>query len=85
MLASRFFGDSVTLAKLDLVDFTGSFERVTATIQNTAGWNKPKFEHAFSHIESKTKQEFEDAHGGPMTMDEFKIRIIAEYKTLHAK
>jgi hypothetical protein len=49
------------------------------------GWSKPKFEHAFSHIESKTKQEFEDAHGGPMTMDEFKTRVIAEYKTVHAK
>lgn len=39
------------------------------------GWSKPKFLHAFSHIESKTKKEFEDAHGGPMTMDEFKTRI----------
>jgi hypothetical protein len=36
-------------------------------------------------IETKTKREFEDAHGGPMTMDEFDTKLtkaISEYENV---
>jgi hypothetical protein len=49
-------------------------------LKDKQGWSKKKFEYAFSHILAKVKKEFEDEHGGfVMTMDEFKIRFIAEY------
>jgi hypothetical protein len=46
------------------------------------GWNETKFELAFSRILEKVKKEFEDSRGGAaMTMEEFKIRFIAEYES----
>jgi hypothetical protein len=48
-------------------------------------WSKPKFDYAYELIETKTKREFEDAHGGPMTMDEFDAKLtkaISEYENV---
>lgn len=48
-------------------------------------WTKDKFDYAYGLIEAKTKREFEDAHGGPMTMDEFDAKlnqVIAEHESV---
>jgi hypothetical protein len=48
-------------------------------------WSKEKFEYAFEHILAKTKKTFEDAHGGPMSMDEFDAKltqVIADHESV---